>query len=129
MVAAALAALLLQGLAPPGYMPGSLASGWPVVLCPEGLPKGFLGGGHHHGHHQGHHPAHHQGSGHGADHDPGLGEHCPLGGMLDGAALSSTAVVGGDGPLFAGDPSDGYLAPALARRTSAHRTRAPPRTV
>ena len=37
-------ALLLQCLAPPGYMAGSLDDGWPVVLCPEGLPAGFLGG-------------------------------------------------------------------------------------
>jgi len=122
MVAAALAALMLQGLAPPGYMPGSLSSGWPVMLCPEGLPKGFLSGGHHH-------HGHHQAAGGAADHDPGLGEHCPLGGMLDGAALSSLAITADHGPLLALDRPALYAAPALARGNPAHPSRAPPATV
>ena len=42
--------VLLQGLYPAGYMPGSLSTdGWLVALCPEGLPSTFLGDhGHHH---------------------------------------------------------------------------------
>lgn len=36
------ALLLVQGAMPAGYMPASVSSGWPVMLCPEGLPAGFL---------------------------------------------------------------------------------------
>lgn len=34
--------LLVRGLVVPGYMPGSLAAGWPVQLCPDGLPAAFV---------------------------------------------------------------------------------------
>jgi hypothetical protein len=113
----ALVALLLQSLSPPGFMPGSLSSGWLVVLCPEGLPADFLGHGHHH-----HDPAD-AGTGHV---DQGLGGHCPLGGMLNAAAAMSFAVSAA--VLHATDPVSypAYLAPALARRTQSHLTRAPP---
>lgn len=40
--AALIVVLLLHSLAPGGYMPASIATGWPVMLCPDGLPDGFL---------------------------------------------------------------------------------------
>lgn len=61
-------ALLVRGMAVPGYMAGD--SGWPVQLCPEGLSSAsvaliFGSGDHHHVHHHAHHsPA-------GIDPDPG----------------------------------------------------------
>lgn len=52
---AALMALVLQSLYPPGLMPGQLKDGWVASLCPQGLPMGFahrlgLHGHHHAGH-------------------------------------------------------------------------------
>ena len=64
-------ALILQSLAPAGYMHGSVAAGWPVVLCPEGLPAGFLE--HPHNHHSNHN--------NGAT-DESV-QYCPLGSVVD----------------------------------------------
>lgn len=49
---AILAGLLLRAMVPVGYMPGSLDSGLPFQLCPDGLPAGFAGAAasHHHEH-------------------------------------------------------------------------------
>lgn len=119
LVLAALAALLLQSLAPPGYMHGSADAGWPVVLCPEGLPKGFLEAVH------GHHAHHHQHDAAGGQ-DSGLGEHCPLAGTLDQAAPWLPAgfdALANDGPLA--HPSS-YAAPRLRSWPRSNHTRAPP---
>lgn len=70
-------AFLLQSLAPPGFMAGSVADGWPVVLCPEGLPEGFLGSSH--GHHQ------HEAEGR----ESSVDGQCLLGGVLDGTILET----------------------------------------
>jgi hypothetical protein len=50
---------LLRLLVPAGYMPAPLSSGWPVQICPSGLPdsaiQALLGQSqhsHHHHHHQ-----------------------------------------------------------------------------
>ena len=77
--------LLLQSLAPPGYMAGSVKNGWPVVLCPEGLPAGFFG-----------HAQHHHNQEESGSHDQSLGAHCPLGSVLDASATFSI--------FFPGDP-------------------------
>ena len=48
------AALALRAVIPLGYMPGNLAAGTLVEMCPDGMPAGFvelLGGQHHHGGH------------------------------------------------------------------------------
>ena len=119
-------ALVLQSLAPPGYMAGSLEDGWPVVLCPEGLPVGFLGLSHSHHHH-------HHGEGHGHDNagkdarpDLGLDGHCPLGGMLDVSAVATAGglplahvAMAGAGPLR-------YEAPVLQRLPTLRVPRGPP---
>ncbi|MEQ9022679.1 MAG: hypothetical protein RLN82_07960 [Pseudomonadales bacterium] len=54
----ALLAMLLRILVPTGYMPGSLASGWFLVLCPDGISSSTMAvlmgeSGHHH-HHMSH---------------------------------------------------------------------------
>lgn len=108
-------ALLLQSLAPPGYMAGSLSDGWPVVLCPEGLPAGYLG---------------HVGHGHHHDEEAGgkdlsLDGHCPLGSILDASALLSVSSVslGSASPL---PVTASYSAPVSSRPVSIHPARAPP---
>jgi hypothetical protein len=114
--AAAWLVLLLQSLAPPGYMPGSLADGWPVVLCPEGLPAGFL---------RAHH--HHDGAADEFSHlDSSLEGYCPLGGVLDGSAISVPGMACTDprlpGPAL---PAD-YRAPGIATRYPTRFSRGPP---
>ena len=109
-------ALLLQCLAPPGYMAGSLESGWPVVLCPEGLPAGFLG---HHAHHQ-----HDEATGE----DLSLDGHCPLGGVLDASAELQALILGTIPHPFV-TPRGYYRSATLSRRPDTHPTRAPPSQV
>jgi hypothetical protein len=106
-------ALLIQCLAPPGYMAGSLEDGWPVVLCPEGLPAGFLG---HHNHHQ-----HSEESGE----DLSLDGYCPLGGVLDASTELQAETLETE---QTSDVARGvfYRSPAPSRRTENHPTRAPP---
>lgn len=106
-------ALLLQSLAPPGYMAGSLDDGWPVVLCPEGLPPGFLG-------HQGHH--HHEQA---AGEDLSLDGHCPLGGMLDAATALQAPAPDTDQAGYAAFRTL-YRSPAPSRQLEGHPARAPP---
>lgn len=113
-------ALVLQSLAPPGYMAGSIEDGWPVVLCPEGLPAGFLGHSHHHHEHD-----HGQGA-KDARPDVGLDGHCPLGGMLDASAVLTAA---GPQQTVAGaadNDAPAYEPPALPRLNTPRVSRAPP---
>ena len=113
-LAAVSLALLLQCLAPPGYMAGSLDDGWPVVLCPEGLPSGFLSQHGHHHHHQ-------QTSGE----DMSLDGHCPLGGVLD-ASVSLAAPELAAGQTAQATQLSLYRPPAAQRRTESQSARAPP---
>lgn len=108
-------ALLLQSLAPPGYMAGSLTDGWPVMLCPEGLPAGFLGHGGH-----GHHHEEAQGG-----KDLSLDGHCPLGSVLDASAVLAASPAAA-GPVVPFPVAGRYLAPVSTRPVSAHPARAPP---
>ena len=108
-------ALILQSLAPPGYMHGSLKDGWPVVLCPEGMPAGYLGQGHHHHDEDGT-----------SEHDLSLGDRCPLGSVLDGTLAAKL-------PPQLDQTSEqaihliGYYAPlSLQRRHRIPPSRAPP---
>ncbi len=115
-VAAFAFALVLQSLAPPGYMAGSIEDGWPVVLCPEGLPSAFLGHAHHHHEHKK------------ADVRPdmSLDGHCPLGGMLDATAeLDAQALQAASNSTSIGGVQD-YGPPLLQRRTTPRNPRAPP---
>jgi hypothetical protein len=77
-------AVLLQALAPPGYMAGPLENGWPVVVCPEGMPAGFMPGfdsGGHDSHQQHDHGDHDNKSATATDGS------CLLAGVLDGSLL------------------------------------------
>ena len=108
-------ALILQSLAPPGYMAGSVEDGWPVVLCPEGLPAGFLTG--HHSH------EHEVDSG---GHDLSLDGHCPLGGVLDAAVPLPVFALAGSARPAAFNPRSAYQPPFPQRPYQVHPTRAPP---
>jgi hypothetical protein len=94
-VVLAMAVLALQALSPPGYMPGSLAGGWPVVLCPEGLPTGWLhdlAPAETHAHHAAAAQPDSLPAPHDTDHDAGMQldmlAYCPLGSVLDGTVLA-----------------------------------------
>ena len=122
-------ALVLQSLAPPGYMAGSLDDGWPVVLCPEGLPAGFLGHAHHHHEHGGDNARQeHTRPAHSPAHSPdrGLDGHCPLGGMLDASATSVAANLPAVTTGAAGIELLTYRAPVLQRPTTLRVPRGPP---
>jgi len=106
--------LMLQSLAPPGYMAGSLEDGWPVVLCPDGLPADFLD--HHH---------HHDATGSG--HDVSLDGHCPLGGVLDGA-VALTGSVGTGTATGVESVIPPYVPPTFAHRYMIRVSRGPPTT-
>ena len=70
-----LATLMLRASIPDGYMPAPLAAGMPFVLCPSGVPAGFMAqltGAEHH---------HHHGSEGRAD-SSGDPSECPVGHML-----------------------------------------------
>lgn len=110
-------ALLLQCLAPPGYMAGSLEDGWPVVLCPEGLPAGYLGHDQHH---------HHDADGTGSTHDLSLDGHCPLGSMFDASAAALALSTSDKVEQSGFNDTSGYPPPLLKRSYPAHRSRAPP---
>jgi hypothetical protein len=115
-ILAAALALLLQSLAPPGYMAGRLSDGWPVLLCPEGLPVGFLRRHHDHG----------ESTESPMRGDRSLGGYCPLGGMLDGSIAvvlpGVTAASQAAKPVLLAH----YPAPRVPSRFPAHRSRAPP---
>lgn len=84
LLAAALT-LLLRTLVPAGYMPAPLTSGWPVQICPDGLPlaavEALLGQAHGH-HHHGGDPA--------SGDDTAMPEQCEL-----GAGFAASAAVAG----------------------------------
>ncbi len=124
-------ALVLQCLTPPGYMAGSLDEGWPVILCPDGLPADFLrtvirsgsslradSGFHHH---------HDQDELGRADHDQPLDGHCPLGGVLDGSSVAAAV------ERIPAEPTRGlfgcsnYDEPLVLAGFSRQLSRAPPR--
>jgi hypothetical protein len=111
-----LAALLLRAAIPDGYMPAAAGSGLLFVLCPSGVPAGFMqalaGPDHHHHHSDNTESAYDAGQ-------------CPIGHMLSSAMafddLSQPAVM----------PQLPKLTPTplrvLVSRTSAdYRTRGPP---
>ena len=117
-------ALAVQSLYPAGYMPASLASGWPIMLCPDGLPTGFLDSGDHHS------GAHHHGATHdhrdGGGDEPTASDGCALGKALQAQAMLPSPVDVGLG----GTQSDAVGPPTTHRVTrrpeKGHRARAPP---
>lgn len=75
------AALALRAVIPLGYMPGSLASGMLVEMCPDGMPAEFvqlLGGQHHHGGHDA-----------GGDSPSASIEYCSMGHLLAPTAVAA----------------------------------------
>ncbi len=101
--------LVVQGAMPAGYMPASIDSGWPVMLCPDGLPQGFLlddNAAAPHANHAAHsvdhtrHSLHSQpedatAHNHEADAEP---DYCPLGNALIVATIAAAPGVAEDAP-------------------------------
>ena len=108
-------ALILQSLAPAGYMPGSLSAGWPVVLCPEGLPAGFL-----------EHPHSHHNHDNASATDESV-QYCPLGSAIDKTStVLAVALLLADARLEYANTS--FQGAIFTRRTfHNHNPRAPPR--
>ncbi len=79
------AVVLLHSLFPSGYMPTSLASGWPVMLCPDGLPEGFLAAI------NGHHSDHHQHDDH--TNKSSASDNCPVGKAFKTSAIPTAVIV------------------------------------
>ena len=119
LLVVALAMLSLRALTPEGYMPGSRDSGLLFELCPSGMPVEImraLGGGHHH---------HHDHHGDGEKASVSGTEQCPIGHMLNAAAVTD-----GD-PQVSLAPAryDYETAPARTLAivgATAYRSRAPP---
>lgn len=89
--AALAAALLLRAMIPAGFMPAAIGAGFPLQVCPSGLPGGALqrlagAAGHDHHHHHHHNHEHHTG-GDGAAY---TAEQCPIGHLLAAAAIPVT---------------------------------------
>jgi hypothetical protein len=116
--------LLAQGAMPAGYMPSAVDSGWPVMLCPEGLPENFLSGTPHQHHDHGQHlesDSEDALSGHQSDKD-----YCPLGSAFDTAVL--TGFVCSDTFQITHHDSVAlrYETPLVAARANRAQPRAPP---
>lgn len=120
--------LVVQGMMPAGYMPASAESGWLVMLCPEGLPEGFLGASSHH-HHALHGAAARHADGGPAQHGEGSHDsYCPLGHAVGTPAIAELALAAPAVPVLAGfhvAPERDLVLPA-ARPTT--QPRAPPRS-
>lgn len=141
-----LVALCVRALVPDGFMFGSFANGWPVVLCPDGLPAGYLAqlpgaaaqAAHRPGAHapappeRGHHADAAASGGHtdaGGHADPGVAvaQHCAWGAVLDKVALAPAQHASGPLPPRHGPvPVRRVLAPASARLRGPASPRAPP---
>ncbi len=111
---AALAALLLQSLYPPGLMPGQLDDGWVASLCPQGLPMGFA---HRLGLHEHHHDGHEE--------SRSLGD-CQLGNAVEQPLVDAVPAL-----LALQEETTALLSPprvsvAAIARSRFHDTRAPP---
>ena len=136
------ALLLVQGAMPAGYMPASVDSGWPVMLCPEGLPEGFLSPvsgassqalGHAHHSQVGYDPSHGAtpsdlSASHG-QHDAGehsASSYCPLGSAVNAAFIAELADVEISERILRIPPMQAYAAPIITARGYHASPRAPP---
>lgn len=77
LICTAYFALACRLAIPPGYMPASLEDGWPIKLCPAGLPDGLLSA------EKGDH-AQHQDNGLDEESAPA---YCPVGSLAELSAL------------------------------------------
>jgi len=117
--------LLVQGAMPSGYMPSAIDGGWPVMLCPDGLPENFLSDRSHQHHHS---PE----TVHGSNEDgPSSDEnsttdYCPLGSALDTAVIAGLPGLPAASPIFAVTQSGDYLSVFPAAVWVSGHPRAPP---
>ncbi len=121
--------LIVQGVMPSGYMPASVAEGWPVALCPEGLPPAFLLVRPAAAPRAGHHANHHDHGGaeqSGQEVHAGASDYCPIGSALDVSAVAVLVATGAAGLRPYAHPTSSYQRPALTVEPAAFRSRAPP---
>ena len=119
----ALLGIMLHALVPGGFMPASLAGGWFVELCPDGMARALfeaLTGPERHGEHS-HHAAADSG------YDGHAFEQCDLGNGFAGPVLSADSGI----PVLPGvsspQPAASLAATATPSTHSPYRSRAPPR--
>jgi hypothetical protein len=117
LIAFAALALFLRIAVPVGFMPSSLAGGWYLELCPDGLPVHVMAAlfGEHHAHH-------------GAGSDNVFYE-CDYGGGAAGAYLADCSVFSLGLPAAAAPFSFHEVAAFANTRLSGFRPRAPPSVV
>ncbi|WP_405227873.1 hypothetical protein [Lentisalinibacter sediminis] len=124
------ATLLLRAIIPAGFMPAAIGAGFPLQVCPSGLPDGALtrlagehAAHHHHGHH-GHHDAGDGGNGGNGGHVYSA-EQCPIAHLIAAAALPVSA-----GPAVPVLPAPAIAVPAprhpATARVHQYRSRGPP---
>ena len=101
-------------LIPVGYMPSSLADGWPIKLCDAGLP--VIGHSAHHSHHDNHGDNSHEQQ----------WKYCPLGVLAAAAAVPGAYELVLPNGAGAADPPFLPIAQPLAPRAIGFRSRAPP---
>lgn len=128
--------LLVQGLTPAGFMPAAVESGWLVMLCPEGLPAGFLAPSDNpHAAHQQHSMAHQHGSpadaaaghaGHSTDDHHGSVDYCQLGSALHAPAVAILPPVSVINPLLPDYQQTAYATVPLRQRVLRYHPRGPP---
>lgn len=136
------ATLLLRATIPAGFMPAAPGAGFPLQICPSGLPEGALqrltgatpghpgGGQASHGGHHGNHDKH----GHRDQHDQHAGddghhgysaEQCPIGHLLAAAALPVHTEPSPPRLLAPGPAGQPQHSPPAAR-IALYRSRGPP---
>ncbi len=121
------ATLLLRAMIPAGFMPAAIGAGFPLQVCPSGLPQGALArlagepaAHHHHIQHE-----HHDAGGSGDGGHAYSAEQCPIAHLIAAAALPVSA-----GPAVPALPAAVIVAPAprhpAAARVHHYRSRGPP---
>lgn len=119
-------ALFVQSMYPAGYMPASMAGGWPIMLCPNGMPVLFMasrhqqhGGHQHHGDHQSHGDQ---------TREQQADDTCPVGKALDSQALPIATVTAASYGIVGDDLQVRPYPSPLRRFPTNCRPRGPPLT-
>jgi len=130
IILALAATLLLRAMIPAGFMPAAIGAGFPLQVCPSGLPDGALArlAGEHAGHHHHAHHGHHEADGENRSGDGGhaySAEQCPIAHLIAAAALPVSAA-----PALPALPAPAIVSPTpqhpAAARVHHYRSRGPP---
>jgi hypothetical protein len=121
---AVVALLLVQGLYPRGFMPGSIEDGWPVVLCPSVWPAAFFSDTNRVDHH--HHGLEDASRQLGATAQSEASDYCVLGGALDQQAVVSSVAQSTPATFTLGHQPSPTQTPAATAFHGHFLARAPP---